>query len=582
MKFQKLAFCTASVLMLSVFSAVAGAASKDVDGNGAVNGKDASALLSALVQKSELTAACDVNADSAVNAFDLASLKQTLLQDAMNSGESVTADYAATAQYTKLIGRTWRDADITWLVQSGSAAEFVVTGTSATLTIAGDGCVYSDEKYRPRYAVLVDGEVLIDEVMSVEEKEIELFSGTTARSATVRVIHLSEANNGAVGVKNLSVTSVAKNPVVPTEKKDLQIEFIGDSITCAYGVEGESQYEAFSTATENFMKSYAYLTAEKLGADYSAVAYSGHGVVSGYTTGDINTDSLVPDVYEYVGKIGNYQQPWDFEANPNDVVVINLGTNDSSYLTNDFENRSPEFVAAYTDFLQLVREKNPDAYIICTVGTMGCEDVYPLIEQAIVDYQAINPDTRITSYLSATQSMNDGLGSDWHPSLKTQQNSAYVLADKICEVLGLESDKVGLDAVADATYDVDINTENGANAAFFVGYDKSFWINLSMGGTSASDVEAYLCNFALYAGEYQLEFDYTSTVDVTVPFAVQHKDTPDTSYFSDTISATSESQHYTGTFTIAAADENSELLFSLGGMDYFNITLSNIKLIKLS
>lgn len=582
MKIHKLALFTASVVLCSALSASVGAVSMDVDGNGAFSGQDASALLSSLVRRTGMTDASDVNGDSKVNAYDLALLKHSLLDSAADSGESTTADYAATEQYTKLIGRTWRDGDTTWLVQSGSSAEFVVTGTSATLTIAGDGCVYSDEKYRPRYAVLVDGEVIMDEVMSVEETEVELFSGTAARTATVRVIHLSEANNGAVGVKNISVTSAAKNPVVPTPEKDLTIEFIGDSITCAYGVEGASQYESFSTATENFMKSYAYLTAEKLGADYSAVAYSGHGIVSGYTTGDINTDSLVPDVYEYVGKIGSYQQPWDFEANPNDVVVINLGTNDSSYLSVDFETRSPEFVEAYTAFLGTVREKNPDAYIICTVGTMGCEDVYPLIEQAIADYQAITPDTRITGYLSATQSMNDGLGSDWHPSPVTQQNAAYVLADKICEALGMESDKVGLDAVADATYDVDINTENGANAAFYVGYDKSFWINLSMGGTQASDVEAYLCDFALYAGKYQLDFDYTSTVDVTVPFAVQTKDDPASCYYSDSISATGDKQHYTGIFTIDAADENSEILFSLGGMDYYNITLSSIKLVKLS
>ena len=103
--------------------------------------------------------------------------------------------------------------------------------------------------------------------------------------------------NGAVGVKDISAVSDRSDAVIPEKEKALSIEFIGDSITCAYGVEGSNSYEPFRTTTENFMKSYAYLTAQKLDADYSAVSYSGYGVLSGYTSGDINTDSLIPDCY---------------------------------------------------------------------------------------------------------------------------------------------------------------------------------------------------------------------------------------------------------------------------------------------
>ena len=76
------------------------------------------------------------------------------------------------------------------------------------------------------------------------------------------------------------------------------------------------------TSTENFMKSYAYLTAKKLDADYSAVSYSGHGIISGYTTGDRNTESLVPDCYTNIAKLKDYAKPWDFSSHRNDVVVI--------------------------------------------------------------------------------------------------------------------------------------------------------------------------------------------------------------------------------------------------------------------
>ena len=74
-----------------------------------------------------------------------------------------------------------------------------------------------------------------------------------------------------------------------------KIEFIGDSITAGYGVDDEVKEHGFSTATEDVTKTYAYKTAAALQADYSIVAYSGHGIISGYTgDGEKNTGLLIP------------------------------------------------------------------------------------------------------------------------------------------------------------------------------------------------------------------------------------------------------------------------------------------------
>ena len=327
-------------------------------------------LRDALLRTSDITAADDINGDGIVNVVDLCLLKRALL----TTGEFVEKNYAATEENVKLVGRTMYSNDTTWLVQSGSAVEFTITGKSAAITLAGDSSINNDENYRSRYAVLVDGEIIADDVMSTPEKTLTLFDGETSRTAKIKIIHLSEAMNGAIGVKNISVTSNQPVPICPEPEKALSIEFIGDSITCAYGVEGLSSYESFKTTTENFMKSYAYLTAQKLDADYSAVSYSGHGIISGYTSsGEINTDSLIPDCYELTGKLPDYAENWKFETRSHDVVVINLGTNDSSYVTKDPETRAQEFINGYMDFLKTVREKNPEAYIICTLGTMGDE-----------------------------------------------------------------------------------------------------------------------------------------------------------------------------------------------------------------
>lgn len=578
-KGNQLAFLTACCLTSSLLATGVNAV---VTADPATRAADAKHLGAGLVLQEVLTTADDFDGNRVINAFDLTLLKRSILQASEHTGELKTAEYAATAENVKLIGRTCRKQDITWLVHSGSAAEFTVTGTAATLTLAGDSSINSAEKYRPRYAVLVDGELLTDALLSDKELEIPLFSGDTARTAVVQVIHLSEANNGAIGVRKLSVTSSAAKPVQPTAKKALSIEFIGDSITCAYGVEGKDQYENFATSTENFMKSYAYLTAQQLHADYSAVSYSGYGIISGYTSGEKNTDSLVPDCYSLIGKPSDYAQPWDFESHTNDVVVINLGTNDNSYIGTDLEGRGAEFVEGYQAFLTDVRRLNPEAYIICTMGTMGGESVYGLVDAAVKAYQAASGDKRIHSYQSATQKPANGLGSDWHPSPVTQQQSAYVLADQICQALGLPSDRIGLDAAADGNYDVYLNEDAGANAATYLGYDKSYWVNMVSGGTKPEDVKAYVNKISLIPGTYQLEFDCTSTVDVTIPYAVQHRDDPTRSYCSGELQTTGQSQHVSETFQITQADDDCEIAFLLGGTDYYNATFSNVTLYKIS
>lgn len=554
----------------------------DINNDGLIDDTDAKLLSDYLVNKAPINyknadKTTDLNSDGCTNVFDMVAMRRKLLV----KGELTTKSYSATAENVKLIGRTYRDDDTTWLVQSGSAAEFTLYGESAEITLAGDSAITNGADYRPRYAVYVNDVLLTDTTLSTAEEKITLFDGDTSQTSKVKIIHLSEAQNGAIGVKNISVTSDSIVPIKPEAKKDISIEFIGDSITCAYGVEGLASHESFKTTTENFMKSYAYLTADKLNADYSAVSYSGHGIISGYTSsGDKNTESLIPDCYNVVGKSAEYASEWDFEANPNDVVVINLGTNDSGYVSADPEERGPEFIEGYIAFLKTVREKNPDAYIICTLGTMGCEDIYTLVAEAVTQYRTTTGDEEIMSYQSTTQSAADGYGSDYHPSAVTQQNSAYVLSDKICQALGIESDQVGLDVAADSVYDVVMPSELGGNSSFFVAYDKSFWINVVTGGNSPEAIEATLSEISLKKdGEYRLEFDYTSSITTPIPVLIRGESE---AYFSDSFIGGSEKAHYSAVFKASETDDDTSIVFQLGGSDYSNLTLSNIKLVKIS
>ena len=67
--------------------------------------------------------------------------------------------------------------------------------------------------------------------MDTPEKEIVLLKEKSQKTVRVKIIHLSEANNGAIGVKTIKTMSSSKSPIVPVPAKKLSIEFIGDSIT---------------------------------------------------------------------------------------------------------------------------------------------------------------------------------------------------------------------------------------------------------------------------------------------------------------------------------------------------------------
>lgn len=565
-KFQTAAFFAATILTAEAvlpFSACA------------VDASDAQQLMDALTTRSTMREADDYNGDGVVNAVDLTLLKRDLLAAGDSSEQSVQTVTAIT-ENTKLIGRTLTKDNVTWLVQSGAAVECTVTGTEASVTIAGDGCVYSEEQWRPRYGVFVDGKMVADVVMDTPEEKVLLFSGTTQRTATVKIMHLSEANNGAIGVKQFDVTSSAAKPVKPTAKKDLTIEFIGDSITCAYGVEADSQYVNFATGTENFSLSYAYLTAQLLDADYSAVCYSGHGIISGYSNdGAAETGSLVPDVYANVGKLADYAVPWDFAANPSDVIVLNLGTNDDTYAGKDLETRGLEYQEGYVDFLKTIRKYNPDAAIVCTLGIMGCEELYPYIEAAVAEVG----DPKISCYQSPTQKAADGYGADWHPSPATHTLNSYLLADKICTAIGRESSKIGIDMALDGEYGVDIDQDAGANAwPYFSDWDKSLNINVMSSGSTPESITAYVRNLNLPAGGYELAFTANPPAGAEIGYAVRSMNDPAKIYCSGTMS----DEHVLEAFTMDAADSECEIVFFVGTVGNSNITFRDITLYKRS
>ena len=139
--------------------------------------------------------------------------------------------------------------------------------------------------------------------------------------------------------------------------------------------------------------------------------------------------------------------------------------------------------------------------------------------------------------------------------------------------------KIGLDIAADANYDLETNKDSGANAWPYVGYDKSFNINVSDGGKTTEDIKAVLSGIELKKDcEYSLEFDYSigTEIDMTIKIDGNNE------HYSKLIKTSKEKTHFADKFTCNSDDANAKIEFLFGGQGNCNLTLSNIKLVKLS
>ena len=343
----------------------------------------------------------------------------------------------------KPLGRTCPLPDSLWMALSGSGAEFALHGCRCMITIAGDSNAElpDDRDNKVRIAIYVDDVRIVDDMIDKAEKTYTVLDEAEAKDVVVRIVKLSETAMSTCGIRAISVDEQAS--VRPTAAKARKIEFVGDSITCGYGVDDEDGEHHFSTTTEDVTRAYAWRTAAKLDADYSMTSISGYGIISGYTaTAEAPvTSQLIPTYYEQLGfSYGTYQNraaaetKWDFSAFTPDLIVVNLGTNDDSY-TLDHADRQETYRAAYVEFLKVIRRNNPGARLLCTLGIMG-DRLYPMVAQAVADYTAQTVDTNITSMKFDVQLADDGYVADWHPTAVTHEKAARKLAAEISRLMG--------------------------------------------------------------------------------------------------------------------------------------------------
>ncbi|MGA9406009.1 MAG: SGNH/GDSL hydrolase family protein [Bacteroidota bacterium] len=277
----------------------------------------------------------------------------------------------------------------------------------------GAGCSIRLNDHKNEYAVIVDHRA--PRLLTTDSSSIYTLASGLSNSVphSIMIQKRTETFIGK-GIFSGFILDKGCKLLPPDERPDRRIEFIGNSITCGFGVEGDSSGCHFSPETENACMSYASMTARALNADYSLIAYSGRGVVRNYGDSSKISRDPMPSLYDRICFSDSIKK-WNYTQWVPQAVVINLGTNDFS--TQPYPD-SAIFQKAYTRLIHRVRTQYPGVEIFCLCGPMIGEPCLGYIKEVVEREQMGKRDKDVFFVGIDKTRLNDGdWGCDKHPNI---------------------------------------------------------------------------------------------------------------------------------------------------------------------
>lgn len=337
----------------------------------------------------------------------------------------------ANKEHIRPIGRTLVENGTLYFAYSESGFSLEAENESEDFSVSLEMTSSIASPYTEQYVnVYMDGVFAMKKAIPTGTSTLSIeLNGTIGRHR----IEVKKANEGQFSSLRLSSVSLggAKAYRIEGEKKK-EIEFFGDSITCAYGVLAESNREGFSMATEDSRFSYASIAAEIIGYEASLVSYSGIAIaISPFVS---NGYSMM-DVYDTV----DGKKAYDIAEDPADVFVINLGTNDNTKYNMLPETDRPAgkalFVEHYIALIRAMLAINPDAPVVICYNMMTSlhKDLIYGIDEV---WRNINAD--FPSQITALVFDGDNLGADGHPGKDAHQENGERLAEHLASIVGVE------------------------------------------------------------------------------------------------------------------------------------------------
>ena len=306
--------------------------------------------------------------------------------------------------------------------------EFDWAGVYIIAKFEGTSCSVRLEDHKNQYAVIIDNHS--PELLKTNNSRIyKVASGLNDLIPHTIIIQKRTEPLVGKGIFSGFILDKGKKLLTPDKRPDRRIEFIGNSMTSGYGVEGKNHECHFSIETENACMSYASISARALNSDYSLISYSGRGVVRNY--GDKNKTSFnpMPKLYDRICFSDSINK-WNFEEWIPQAVVINLGTNDFS--TQPYPDKNI-FQKAYNHLINRVRSLYPHVTIFCLCGPMIGEPCLAYIKEVVEKQQITGKDRKDVFFIEINRSiMNESdWGCDWHPNIYGANKIANVITPVI-------------------------------------------------------------------------------------------------------------------------------------------------------
>ena len=361
-------------------------------------------------------------------------------------------------------GRTVPGRDPAVLLWGGSGIELNVNGTELWVDIQAR---YSNRE--PWIAIEIDGALIARQIVDTERRWVPIYRQKEAgRPTRVRIIKEQQAM-GEDTDHRLEVWGFKTDgEILPAKQYTKKIEFIGDSINSGEGSMGAKDACEWNPLYFSHTHAYPYMVAGDLDAEYRVISQGGWGLYAPWNNMRANNiPRIYPEVCGVCDKdfaLGGVHEANDFDAWQPDFICVNLGTNDDGAFHNppgedeegrpfkmhmtgeSFENGEYKQGTDYDpadmkkvqdaarDFLKLLREKNPNAYIFWCYGIMG-DGMEPPIRAGLEEYKKNSGDSRV-EYLPMPPMTEETTGSLMHPGPRAHRLAADVIVRRIKEIAG--------------------------------------------------------------------------------------------------------------------------------------------------
>lgn len=318
-------------------------------------------------------------------------------------------------------GRILRDRDMVVMGYTNSCFTLHVSASCVrALLRTGE----NDPVNAPGLRVYVDDEAFTEIVLEKTETEVVLARFPKEEEHTIRVVKITEAAMSFVGVVFLDVDGLLLTVPSDTRTKAL---FIGDSITCGYGVHGAPDAE-YTVRDEDGEQSYAAIIARDMNLNAEWVSVSGYGIFVDYTG---NPENIIPKIFPYTNAFYDKETREDYSRFDPELIIVNLGTNDQGSLDKPFVLAG--FKSRYESFLYTLRIAYPKAKIICVLGTLA-PGIYPYVQEVIDRVKEAGMNDIYGFGLPFHDFEHDGMASG-HPTLITHTKDAKRIEEFIRTVM---------------------------------------------------------------------------------------------------------------------------------------------------